>query len=298
MKKSLLSFALVLGVAGAYAQDLTSKKGEPILPESGDWAIAIDAVPFLNYAGGFLSNAGATAPNFNWTDGSTMTIMGKMFKDEKTAYRAMVRLGFGSDKETAMIGDAAVTTPPTFPALPAMKEDEFKFSSRSIGLGAGIEMRRGKTRLQGYYGADAMIWLQGGKSSYTYGNALSSTVAVSTTTTTDFGNNLTTDTYGNAARVTESKAGSTFGFGVRGFIGAEYFIFPKISIGGEYGWGLGISSTGASSTTTESVDGGSGSVGTQTIEQGKSSGFGIDTDINKWWSPQTGGGSLFLALHF
>ncbi len=32
MKKSLTLLAFVLGMSGAFAQDLTSKKGEPILP--------------------------------------------------------------------------------------------------------------------------------------------------------------------------------------------------------------------------------------------------------------------------
>jgi len=35
MKKSVLGLALAFGVSSAFAQDLTSKKGEPILPEVG-----------------------------------------------------------------------------------------------------------------------------------------------------------------------------------------------------------------------------------------------------------------------
>jgi hypothetical protein len=46
-----------------------------------------------------------------------------------------------------------------------------------------------------------------------------------------------------------SNTASGYGFGLRGFIGAEYFFMPKMSIGGEFGWGLAYVKNGA--TTTE-----------------------------------------------
>jgi len=54
MKKSIALVAMAFGVTSAFAQDLTSKKGEPFLPEAGDYAISIDANPFLNYLGTFF----------------------------------------------------------------------------------------------------------------------------------------------------------------------------------------------------------------------------------------------------
>lgn len=301
--------ALAFGTTCAFAQEstgLTSKKGEPILPETDDWAISFDAVPFMNYIGNLMSGATATnsSPGATWVDPGTMAITAKMFKDEKTAYRATIRLGMNSGSRTAMIGDAT-GAPPTYPALPPMKEDKYKWSNSFIGLGGGIEMRRGKTRLQGFYGGELMLWKSGSKSKFEYGNALSNTVTPTAGNTTDFGasststgSNITgvTDTYGNAARVLEDKPGGTFGFGVRGFIGAEYFILPKICVGAEYGWGIGLSSTGKDSQTIESVGGSTPAVGTQTIEGGKSGGFGLDTDINGG----TGSGttSLKITFHF
>lgn len=295
MKKSaLLVAALAFGATTAFAQ-LESKKGEPFLPESGDWSVGIEAGPFLNYIGNFVGGNGANvAPGWNFLN-TNQTITGKMFTSETSAYRAMVRLGFNSSKSSAQIGDQAQTTPPTFPSLPAMKEDVMKSSSRFIGLGAGMEMRRGKTRLQGVYGADFLFWMSGSKQTYEYGNALDATHPASAGNTTNFGSNMTFDTYGNAARVTESKSGSTMGFGLRGFIGAEYFVAPKVSIGGEFGWGFGFAMTGASSTTTESVGGSGPALGTQTIEGSKSSSMMIDVDRNAFG---TGNASLRLNLHF
>jgi hypothetical protein len=297
MKKStLLIAALAFGATAAFAQDLTSKKGETFLPESGDWSIGIDATPVLNYVGNFIGGNGAnTAPTWNFLN-ANQTIIGKMYTSETSAYRAILRLGFTSNSQTAMIADATQTTPPTYPNLPTMKEDKFKAGSHFIGLGGGLEWRRGKTRLQGFYGFDGMLWIAGSSQKYEYGNTLSTgSTPVGVGASTNFGANITTDTYGNAARVTEWKSGMTFGIGVRGFVGVEYFIVPKISIGGEFGWGVGYTMMGASSTTTESIGGTPATVGTQTIEGNKQSSLMLDVDRNAFG---TGNGTLRLNFHF
>ena len=54
MKKSIALVAMAFGVSSAFAQDLTSKKGEPILPEAGDWSIGIDAAPFCKQSTWYL----------------------------------------------------------------------------------------------------------------------------------------------------------------------------------------------------------------------------------------------------
>ncbi len=302
MKKSVLVIALAFGVTGAFAQDLTSKKGEPILPEAEDWAISMDATPIFNYIGNAFNGSTAnSAPGASWLN-TDQTIIGKKFIDEKSAYRVLVRIGFTNQTTKAMIGDASSTAPLVYPQVPAMVEDKMKVRNTNIAIGLGKEFRRGKTRLQGYYGADAIIWITSAKTLYDYGNSLSTTSGVGNST--NFGSNITTDTYGNAARITEKKFGTTFGIGVRGFIGAEYFIFPKISIGAEYGWGIGFQTSGTVTTTTESISG--ATVGTQETETGGSSKFGFDTDINNntifnasgSGSGSTGSGSLRVTFHF
>jgi hypothetical protein len=288
MKKSLLIATAVFTGSLAFGQELASKKGFPILPETGDYSIGIDATPFLEYFGKIFSNSGSSAPTWDFLN-STQTIVGKKMIDEKTAYRGIVRIGFSSTKQKAMISDATVTTPPTFPELPKMVEDKQTVNSNFIGLGAGLEKRRGNGRLQGIYGADLLVWSQGGKSKYEYGNALSASGTVVGS------NNLTTDTYGNGARMTEAKSGRSFGVGVRAFVGCEFFIAPKISLGAEFGWGLGFQSVGSSVTTTESVGGAGPSVGIQEIESGKSSSLILDVDRNAFG---TGNGALKLNFYF
>jgi len=129
MKKSVVMIALAFGVSSAFAQDLTSKKGEPMLPESGDWAISMNVDPIFTFIGNaFNGNTSNSAPGANWLNGE-QTIIGKKFIDEKSAYRALVRLGFTNQSTKAMIADATVTTAPTYPATPSMVEDKMKMSN-------------------------------------------------------------------------------------------------------------------------------------------------------------------------
>ena len=266
MKKSVLLLAATFGVTGAFAQDLTSKKGEKYLPEANDWAISLDAQPVIKTLGNLMNpnDAGDITGN----GGATNYIMGKMFKDEKTAYRALLGLNFGSVTTKTLVDQAGSTSTP-----PAQVENSTKVSSNSITLGAGLEKRRGSTRLQGYYGGMAMISLGGGKVTNTYGNALSST-----------------NPEGGVPRLTSDKAGSEFGLNLNGFIGAEYFVLPKLSIGAEYWWGLGFSSIGEGETTVEQFDFVSNGVKTTTTKTAGGSSFGI--------GGQYGSAQMFINLHF
>jgi hypothetical protein len=224
-----------------------------------------------------------------------------LFIDDKTAFRGILRLGFGNLTQIENIADATVTTPPTYPDSYETVEDKWAAKSTNIGIGAGYEMRRGKTRLQGYYGADVMVWVSSESDKYTYGNNLSNIVTVTGATTTNFGSNIVGSGYGNTGRILVNKEGMTFGVGLRGFIGAEYFLFPKIALGAEYGWGLGFQKSGKSKREVESVN--AGNVGVVKTEQPGSSIFGVDTELNQgslfgFKGSNTGSATLWVTFHF
>lgn len=258
-----------LFVAGTVmSQDLTSKKGEMYLPEAGDYAIGIDATPLLNYLGNFIGGAGADdngAPTFNahGNEGgfasNGVAIYGKQFIDANTAYRAKARIGFNSAKNRSLVDDLDPAAD-----VDAQVEDEAKTSNFGITLGAGLEKRRGNTRLQGVYGAEAMIAFGSSKTAFDYGNSL------------ELMN----------SQLAEIKNGSTLMFGVGVFAGAEYFFAPKMSIAGEYNFGLNIASTGDGETTVDIFGDDS-----DTDTTAGSSSFGLDTGV-------LGGASLRLMLHF
>jgi hypothetical protein len=309
MKKSVLVIALAFGVSGAFAQDLTSKKGEPILPEAEDWAISMNVDPIFQFIGNAFSGSTAVngAPGVNWLN-SNQTIIGKKFIDDKNAYRVLVRLGFNSQSFKNFVSDDALTTLPSFPEQAGEVEDKFKMSNSNIAIGVGKEMRRGKTRLQGFYGADAMIWISSSKMKWEYGNTMSATSGSGTTTnpTSTSWNTSTgavTGEVGTSNRPIMSKSGMTFGIGVRAFIGAEYFILPKIAIGAEYGWGLGFQMMGKGKVTTEEQGGSPNQVAEIERESAGSSKFGIDTDLNQggmfgFMGSNTGSASLKVTFHF
>lgn len=294
MKKYYLAIATL--VVSTVAMSQQRERILPALPEAGDYSVAIDATPFLNYFGQLLSNAGATAPTWNFLN-ANQTIVGKYMVDENTAYRGILRIGFGSEKQVAKI-DQANGTAPTFPGTASMVEDKYKASSNFVGLGVGLEKRRGKGRLFGIYGADFMIWTAGEKQKYEYGNALSTAAGspVGVGNSTDFGSNINIDpTYGIQTRTLENKIGRTTGFGLRAFVGAEFFVASKISLGAEFGWGLGLQFTGMGKSSVEGIGGTPAAVGTIERETGKSSKFVLDTDRNAFG---TANGALKINFYF
>ncbi len=317
MKKSIFALAMAFGVTSAFAQDLTSKKGEPFLPETDDWSIGVDATPFLDYVGNFFGKTGPNAAPTWQNYGANQTIVGKMFKDEKTAYRATLRLGRTSQTwKNEIVAPVASTTPGTFfpTATNGMVEDKAKASSGFIGLGVGIEKRRGKTRLQGIYGAEIFIWYTSQKNKITYGNALTQgatdpNIDPSANSTNYAGqgiNNLNGLTGYNAtdSRLLTRKFGKELGIGVRAFIGAEYFIIPKLSLAGEFGWGIGFAKTLKEKQTWEAE--GPNSVGIETpatIEKEVIGGsrMVIDTDRNAAASSSynfSPNGTIRMNFHF
>lgn len=276
MKKLILTAALASAVAFVNAQDMNSKRGTPILPEAGDWSIGFDAVPVLRYFGNLMNNTSGNSVNAAYQ--MPNTLVGKYMKDDNTAYRGKLRIGFGSTTiENIVDQDGSTSTPP------ATVIDSWKSSGMDITLGAGMQHYRGKGRLKGYYGAEAMIMLSSGKHTYEYGNAYST--ANTAPTSTDWN---TGQTYAASSRTTEEKDGSGFGFGLRAFVGAEYFFAPKMSVGAEYGWGLSLNSVGEGEMTVEGWNG--TGVQTATSKTGKASSFGVDVD--------NASGSIVLSLYF
>jgi hypothetical protein len=264
---------------------LLSKKGEPILPEAKDWALSIDASPFLTYTGKLLSTAGSDAPAINSLANYPLTIGGKYFISPKQAYRARVRIGIFSRTVNNAVVDNQNTTLDT-----VYIKDSYKTSATNVTLAFGKEFRRGKTRLQGFYGGEGILGISTGKSLYTYGNAFSN-LNVSPTST-DF---TTTTPIGFATspantRIQSESEGTGIKISARGFVGAEYFIFPKMSIGVEFGFSLAYFNQNDGKISSESWDAASGGVKNRTLAKSGSKGFGIDNDNS--------GGAIMLNFHF
>jgi len=263
---------------------LKNKKGEVILPEAGDYAIGVSATPFINLVGNlFKINSAAPFNNplsWNFVDGSN-AIYGKYFLTENTAVRAGVRFGMGTQTFRNYVPDDNDNTG-TKTVM-----DKLTQKSTNVVLSAGLEKRVGHGRLQAFYGAGANIGFAGSSSYYSYENEFSSTN--NTPTSTDW----TTSPVSNApsaARILENKAGKTISLGLRGFVGVEYFILPKISLGGEFGFGPSIQMQGDGTQVVEQWNFTDNKV--ETVETKTGGGFYMGMDNDNY------SGIIYLLFHF
>lgn len=285
MKKNILMVIVCLAIAmSMQAQELVSKKGIPILPQKGDYAIGASATPFLDFVGNATkinsSNTFSSPASMNFIDPSKMYIYGKYFINDNTAIRAKVRMGSYSRTKIDYSEQNGET-------WPIMVEDKWTRSSSNLFLGAGVEKRRGYGRLQGYYGAEGLLSVMGSsKDTYTYGNDI--TRNYTNPNRTDFGSNLNGKGYS-----TTVSTKPVLGIGINAFVGVEYFFAPKISIAGEFVWGLGINQSSGVSGKSESEYeywNNSNVITETSITSGKTSSFGIDN--------QSSGANVIVMFHF
>jgi hypothetical protein len=215
-------------------------------------------------------------------------LVGLYVKNTTTAYRARVRLSFASQKWTAEVPDqlnSALTV-----------NDERNYSQFGITLGLGLQKSRGKGRLRGNYGFEGLVVFGTSKNTYSYGNDIDENHQ--TPPSTDWAGiyqdpsnpspqNIS-DTISGFERATGFDNGTVFGIGVRGFIGAEYFFAPKISLSAEYGWSILFEMNGAGEVTSEAWNG--SETESTTLQTVKKQSFLSDID--------NGGGMIVLHLYF
>jgi hypothetical protein len=285
MKKILLSLSIILISVAAFAQQdsiLRSKKGVPILPQKGDWAIGADALPYLEYLGNIFNNT-----SDNTLDLGSQTLYGRYFVADNAAIRFLVGIRKGSARSSFYVkDDAAVFADP----LSRAQTTDYEVSKVSeINLDLGYQKFRGYGRLRGFYGAHLGIEMTRYSASYNYGNPM--TIANSAPTTVyDWDNGYTNS---QSTRTLESDYGITYALNLGLIAGVEYYFLPKICIGGEitlsvaHSWKTQGNSkyqhlNGSVIEEYEIADSPKGRVGT-----------GIYTS-----RPANYGGSLYLMFHF
>jgi len=247
MKAFLIVFLCCAFTAATTAQEITGLRGEPILPEKGDWGITFDAVPFLMYAGNVLNHSANNNTQPEFPNGYENTLVLKNYKSDTRAIRVKLRLGFSTQKFDSLVvglGDTVAI---------ARVTDSKKISEKNIALGIGFQKSGGKGRLRAYRGMEFLIKFSARTTTYTYGDANLNSLIWSHT-----------NTFGQGAGVKEVKEGNKFGLNLRYIIGAEYFFAPKMSLSAEYSWGIDYFVIGESTKTSEQWDFSSNRVRTTT----------------------------------
>ena len=261
------------------------------LPKAGDFALQMDAAPILNFAlnaVNIMSDNGFYAQNPSFVSGMPNAIVGKYFLQDKQAIR--LRVGFNTIVETEKeYGDNPMT--PT--AIVNGTAENILLSTsvskqRSYLIGAGYEFRRGGERLQGYYGGDLNLMIDTYTDKYTY----------------EIGYNQQAVDSGyisqGSSRELSYDDGLQIAFNLRGFVGVEYFILPKISLGAEFGLGYSMYSYARGDDTYEYWDVVPGSNSTTPVAYTETDaydyadrerGFSVDDGFG-------GTGALNVTFHF
>lgn len=268
-KKISLVYLGILCTLTLNAQELKNKNGVPILPQPKSWGISVSATPFLNFAGNLFNQNGNQAPSFAFTGVHPLSVSVLYVKSDKKIYRLNTRIAINSVSR-----DTFVLIGGSNPNELKVANNEKKTSS-AIQLGAGVQKAIGGGRFQGYYGGEALLRYGSNKTSFKYGESLSDTVNPA------FSN-----------RVTLIRNGASTGLGIRGFIGAQYFFAPRMSVSAEYGWGMLFEATAKGEIREErwNTDSGSGEITKKITSLPKSSQFNLDND--------TGYGALNLNFYF
>ena len=227
---------MVLFVFSAMAQDdsaFVNKRGISVLPQAGDIAIGIDAAAPLQYIGNaFNGNVGNNAPNANFL---TNNLGNNIYLKYFIADDAALRLNFAFNK-TKNFDTRYVTDDAAFMADPLTNDKVMDMQIRnrnSFILGAGFEKRKGRNRVQGFYGAGTYFTYTKNGNKYEYGNAITEANPIPSSS----------GVWGNVAanqRTLSEITTSNYGFGLNAFIGVEYFIFPSVAIGAELGYGYAL----------------------------------------------------------
>jgi len=278
--KILILFLTIVSfsVSAQEASDsiLRSKKGTPILPKAGDWAIGADALPYLEYLGNMFNNT-----DDNTLDLGSYMLYGRYFLTDNTA----VRFAFGVEKSNSLSqnyiqNDAANLIDP----LSNEKViDNYKSIDKNLTLDLGYQIFRGYGRLRGFYGFHVGYRYSREKYIYSYGNKITQ-------------DNQTPSIYyssytSNNARILDQDNGINQSIMAGLIAGVEYYFLPKICIGGE------ITFTGYHSWSSQ---------GNSKYERWNGSSV-VEEDVltlpkcrnySSFYTQRPFGGGLYLMFHF
>lgn len=205
------------------------------LPEEGDFALGIDATPVFKYIGnmfnGNLDNGYNTfggSPSIPTLNSPTVSILGKYMLTDEFAVRANVGFLIGSVTNRGYAPDDKAQAN----SLSEDKVvDELRTRSSGGSLALGAEYRKGARRVQGIFGASALFAFQNVDKKYTWGNAITEINQIPSANADMPG--YTDHGYGKYRPLKDYNNNAAFYAGIAAHIGVEYFISPKIALGGE-----------------------------------------------------------------
>jgi hypothetical protein len=278
MNKITLSILALCFSVTVMAQEeasvLTNKKGIPMLPKAGDYAIGVEATPYLEYLGNMFNG---TTDNTLDTDDNTL--YGRYFLDDNSALRLVLNIDHSSNNYKNYVRDdnAYILNP----LSNAQVVDNENYKNSGFMLGIGYQKFRGYGRLRGFYGAQVMFGTSSYSYEYTYGNPMT---AANQTPTSSWSN-------GDGSRTLKENNGGYTTAGLSVLAGVEYYFAPKICIGGEINLAYMYQKGKQTNYTTEKWN------GSAVVESTELNSPGSTYSSLETYSPSTFGG-LYLMFHF
>jgi len=230
MKRILILIFVVITVSSfAQVESVKNKNGKPILPLEGEIGLGVNAIPLLNWVGNSFNN---TTDNLYANQNKLYNLNGfpivllKYMKTNTLAYRFSFGYSNFTGTDNQYILDNASNDADIFLI------DSRQTSYNGLSLGIGFEKRKGRGRIQGFYGAGLRYQsIKMVNDIYSYGNNL--TITNQNPTTFDWSTNTILNL---SDRILETRGGNSFTLGLRPFIGVEVFVSPQIALGTEFGW--------------------------------------------------------------
>jgi hypothetical protein len=218
---------------------------EEYFPKAGNFALGVDATPIFNYIGNMFNGTNTSLGNMNTLDLSSSAIYGKYYLSDQMAVRATLAITGIHHKDKAYVRDDAA-----FYADPlSNKEVIDSRTSNNNDYFTSIALQKviGKARLRGFVGAQILYGYQSITNKYSYANPMTEL-----NPTPSIAPILSSYTLANE-RPLEVRTLSESRFGVGGIAGFEYFILPRVCIGGEVSLNAIVSSNGQLYTKSETV---------------------------------------------
>lgn len=295
MKKSIIFSGLLIACLCSAAVTVSAKDGKEkkdvkeYLPEAGDFAISVSANPFINFVGNIFNNTANQAIGtfggdpYNVVDinqpAPAVSIAGKYMLTDELGLR--VNLGWIHDANTLnryVQDDAELENNP----LSGKKLTDSYITRESGGsFSAAIEYRVGKRRVQGVFSAGLMYAFSYDRTKYTYGNAITEinqNPATAFPLLSAVDPNSVPDGFSSMRYLSKFSDSPSNYAGLILSAGIEWFVAPKVSIGGEVNISALYNWTKATYYTGEGFNTISNAVETWTeLESPSSHGFSFGT---------------------
>lgn len=186
------------------------------LPKAGNFAIGADATPIFDYIGNMFNNSVGNTLNL-----SNPMIYFKCYLTDMSAIRAVLGVNGSLTKEENYVRDDAAWY--ANPLSNAQAVDVKTTNLNDYFLSFAVQKFVGKNRLRGFFGYQLLGEYASTKSVYAYGNPMT---GLNPIPSSFYSSGLT-------ERPLEAVTAQAFKVGVGGIAGFEYFVLPRLCVGGE-----------------------------------------------------------------